>query len=72
MEIKSLKKAIEEGEVEMLKDKCPKCGKLTLLTDDDTIWCRDEKNCGYIIGSRKPMTFNRGMNAPCLYSSISI
>lgn len=47
MEIKSLKKAIEEGEVEMLKDKCPKCGKLTLLTDDDTIWCRDEKNCGY-------------------------
>jgi ribosomal protein S27AE len=46
-EIKSLKKAIEEGEVEMLKDKCPKCGKLTLLTDDDTIWCRDEKNCGY-------------------------
>ena len=26
----------------------------------------------YTNGSRKPTTFNRGMNAPCLYSSISI
>lgn len=35
---KSLKKAIDEGEVKMIDKKCPKCG-MVLLCDDDTIWC---------------------------------
>lgn len=43
-EEKSLKKAIEEGEVKELPDKCPKCNNKSLLTEGDTIWCR---KCDY-------------------------
>jgi len=45
-EIKSLKKAMEEGEVQKIQDICPKCHRQTLVTDDDMIWCIN-KDCDY-------------------------
>jgi uncharacterized Zn finger protein (UPF0148 family) len=38
MSEKSLKDAIDEGEVKMIERKCPKCG-MALISDNDTIWC---------------------------------
>jgi ribosomal protein S27AE len=35
---KSLKEAIADGEVKILEDRCPKCGK-ALLTEGETMWC---------------------------------